>query len=544
MLTQAREQFLTVWNRQSNTQKIVLSVLVVTAIVLIALFLMWANTPSYAVAFSGLSDADAGQIVNKLDELGVPYQLRNGSTIMVPSNQVYQVRLRMATDGLPQGGTVGFELFSGNTFGMTDFTEKVNYQRALEGELERTIGSLSAVASVSVHIVTPDKTLLSGDQNPTTASITLQEKPGAQIDASQVQAITHLVASSVEGLKPENVVVVDVNGNLLASGSIDGETSMAAQSDSHQAVEQAAAANIQKKVQTILDSALGPNRSVVKANVTMDWTQRETTQQSYDPSATAVRSSQLMSETYTTDGTQMGGIPGASSNLPPIASVLTNTQQAGLYQHNEKTINYEITQVQSHEVATPGKIEKVSLSVLVDGVTDPNQLSALKSVIGAAAGIDETRGDTLAIQSMTFDRSYSEQQAADMNASQRNDLYIRIGEVVLGAIALLALLWYVQRLLSNIRLASSRNWKPILKPVAEIAGPMASMGAPMEMAAMLDAAGKEARPLSEPKSRYEVPVPVISEEDEHLQRLVVKLAGEDPSTVAEIIQMWLNEDER
>ena len=174
-------------------------------------------------AFSGLSESDAGQIVEKLNEQGTPYQLRGSGTILVPSDKVYEIRLQMAREGLPEGGTVGFELFSGNMLGMTDFTQRINYQRALEGELERTIMSLASVSEVWVHIVTPEKSLLESEQNPATASVTVKSSGARQFDTTHVQSIIHLVSSSVEGLLPENVVVVGVEGNLLASGSAGGD---------------------------------------------------------------------------------------------------------------------------------------------------------------------------------------------------------------------------------------------------------------------------------------------------------------------------------
>jgi flagellar M-ring protein FliF len=176
------QQVSSFWQKQNRSQRITMIVLVVALAVIIPVLIIWATTPTYVVAFSGLSEADAGQITQQLDTNKTPYKLRDAGTIMVPANSVYEVRLQMARDGLPASSTVGFEIFSGNTFGMTDFTEKVNYQRALEGELERTIGSLSAIQGVRVHIVTPEKTLLSSDQAPTTASITIQPKMGQTLD--------------------------------------------------------------------------------------------------------------------------------------------------------------------------------------------------------------------------------------------------------------------------------------------------------------------------------------------------------------------------
>ena len=203
MTVPLQQQLGSFWTRQSNSQKITLVVLLVAVAVLVPLFINWATQPTYAVAFSGMSETDAGQVVDKLTASNIPYQLNGTGTILVPQNMVYEVRLQMAKEGLPSSGTVGMEVFSGSTLGMTEFSQKVNYQRALEGELERTIGSLASIQTVRVHIVTPEKTLIVSEQSPTTASVMVSLKPGKSLDQSQVQSITHLVASSIEGLKPE-----------------------------------------------------------------------------------------------------------------------------------------------------------------------------------------------------------------------------------------------------------------------------------------------------------------------------------------------------
>jgi flagellar M-ring protein FliF len=556
MISQIRQQFGTFWDKQSKAQRIVLVTLVATGMVLIPLFLVWANTPSYAVAYSGLSETDAGVIVEKLNENTIPYQLRSSGTILVPSDQVYDVRLMMAREGLPEGGSVGFELFNGNTLGMTEFTQRVNYQQALEGELERTIGSLNAVDAVLVHVVTPERSLLASEQLPTTASITIKEKPAERLDAAQVRSITHLVASAVEGLKPEEVVVVDVSGNLLASGETNGESSAAAQTDNRRAAEIAAGRELQMKVQDILDKALGPNKSVVRANVSMDWTERETTTQSYDPAAAALRSAQNVMETYTTTNASLAGVPGAVSNLPPANTGVVPENQSVYYTRTEQTSNYELTQVQSHEVVMPGQITRVSLSVLVDGVTDPNRLEALKSVIGAAAGIDAQRGDMLAVETLAFDRTYYEAQAVDLESGERTDLYIKIGTGVAAGIILLLLLWYIQRLLTKLKLASAEAWKPVLYPVGE----MALSGAGYALQQIPGAAEKPqilqraqiqeaAPPLPEPKpERRALPprpqTPTITPEEEQLQNLIRSMAENNPSNLASIVQIWLSEDDR
>ena len=560
MLAQVSQQFSGFWKQQSKSSRFVFIILVTLGVVLIPLFIIWAQTPSYEVVYSGLSEADAGQIVSKLQEDGIDYKLQGSGTILVPSDQVYEVRLSMAQEGLPESSTVGFEIFSGNTLGMTEFTQRINYQRALEGELERTIGSLASIEAVRVHIVMPEDTLLSSQQPPTTASVTIKEKAGAHLDSAQVSAITHLLASSVENLTPENVVVVDVNGNMYSSGESGESGSTLAGTDSRRTAEAAAANEIKNKVQSLLDSALGPNKSIVQANVTLDFTERQTVTQSVDPDQTAILSSQSIVEVYTTTTGTVEGIPGAISNLPPAASGVSSDNSGVSYARNEKTDNYEVTKIQSEEVHTPGKIERISLSVLVDGVTDDAQLATLKSVIAAAAGIDENRGDSFAVESLAFDRSYIEAQQEELESSQKTDLYFKIGGWVAAGLIVVALLWYVQRLLSKLRLSSSEAWKPVMKPVSELGLPSpginprvpgiaASQPSQLEPSINNKAAAPSEgevvqRPKPQVKQMPKIELPSVTPEYTQLQKVVEGIADDDPSSLAEAIQLWLNEDEK
>lgn len=556
MLTQLRTQFLSFWKRQSRLQRIVLIALLATGLISLAAFIAWANTPSYSVAFSGLSESDAGQIVEKLAEAGVDYQIQDGGTILVPAAQVYEARLSMARQGLPQNGTVGFELFSGTTLGMTEFTQRVNYQRALEGELERTISSLEAIQGVRVHVVTPEKAILAADQAPTTASITLKLKPGQKLDAGQVRAITHLVAASVEGLSAEDVVVLDVAGNLLSVNGATAADSGASQTDSRRAAEAAQAALIESKVRNLLDSALGPNKSVVKASVSLDWDQREITTASVDPATSVIRSSQALTEAYSGNGLEIGGVPGALTNLPPLSTTTTlSGTQAAEYWRQENTTNYEFTQVESHQLVAPGQVERISLSVLVDGITETQRLQSLTTAIAAAGGIDTARGDVLAVESLAFDRSYYEQQAAAMEQDSQLELYVQIGLIALAVAAVIALLWYVQRLLNNLRMISAEAWQPVLMPAgalasasSPVAGLPAAAGAPgLPTGVAAPAGAASASPAPQPARPAPLPEPAIAQPsaaDEQVERILIRLAEENPTTVADVIRMWLSEDEK
>jgi flagellar M-ring protein FliF len=552
MLANLLEQFKKIWQDQTQTQRTILLIVIVVLAILVPTLVVTANKPSYGVAFSNLDATDAGNIVAKLQTENIEYQLRDGNTILVPTDRVYDVRLMMATEGLPKGGSVGFELFDTNTLGMTEFTQKVTYQRALEGELERTISSLEAVSAVRVHIVTPEKSLLSSTQSPTTASVTIKESSSRAMSSAQIQAITYLVANSVEGLDSQNVVIVDTEGNLLATGSgEDSYGSAVGQSDNRRATELAAAKDIETKVKSMLNTALGPNRSVVQVYVNMNWTEKEITSETFDATP-IVRSESITNEIYTTNMSELSGIPGATSNLPATADTVNPDTAGGevpLYERNEAVTNYELSSVQSHEVVHPGEIERVSLSVLVDGVTDEAQLAIIQDAIMAAAGIDTNRGDLVSVQSLTFDRTFETTTAEEIAAAENQELIFQIAQYAGVGLLLLIVFWYISRLLKNLKMASVEVWTPVLQPVSQ----MSSYSSEPEKIMFVEEhhieepkpEKKEEKPVKIDiekivKEKIQVPTP----EEEQMTRLVNRVAEENPASIAEIIQMWLSQDRK
>jgi flagellar M-ring protein FliF len=555
MFATLQEQLISYWKQQSQAKKITLAALLLAVIILAPILVNWANTPSYSVAYTGLSEADAAQIVQKLDENNILYQLKNSGTIEVPTDDVYTTRLLMAREGLPESSTVGYELFSGTSMlGMTEFSQEINYQRAIEGELQRTIGSLEAVQAVRVHLVTPEKSLLSSVQVPSTASVTIQVNPGHSLDSNQVRSITHLIASSVEGLSPENVVVVDSDGNMLAGGMTTETEVNQALKDDQRAIELAYAAEVQKRVQSLLDKILGPNRSIVQATVEMDWTQREMTSNTYAPTQVALRSSQIINES-SSDGGASGGVPGAVSNLPtPVAT--TTGAGTSMYQRSEETLNYEVSQTQLHEISAPGTINRISVSVMVDDITDPAQLASIKSAVEVAAGVDATRGDQIVVESFAFDRTAMDALAAELALQQQQELYLKIGMAVAAGIVVLALLFFALRMINNLRDSSKEKWKTIMQPVSQMAalendyaGPALKLQADLSTA--LSRLAEQNNQINAVKNGSDDVVVQVharnqatATEDEQNSRIISRLTEENPATVAEIIQIWLNEGKK
>jgi flagellar M-ring protein FliF len=549
MLAKITTQATDFWEKQKPTQRVILIAVAVLVVVMVPVLITWATQPTYTVAYSGLDETDAGSIVDQLKTLGISYKLE-GTTILVPSDKLYDVRLQIANAGLPKGSSSGYELFDKSSLGMTEFTQRITYQRAIEGELERTIGSLDSVDAVRVHIVTPEKTLLASEQAATTASITIKQKPGNQLDAGQIRAITYMTANAVEGLSAENVVVVDTNGIVLASGTSDGSAGSISQVDSRRAAELAAAADVQKRVKSLLDTALGPNKSVVQASVRLDWSDQEITTTTFQPTPNAIRSSQKTTESYTLDSTGTGGVAGATANLPtPVAAAATTTGSPTLYQRADETINYEVAQTENHQTIKPGMVDNISLSVLVDGINDQQQLQTLQTAIAAAAGIDQKRGDQISVQTLTFDKTYLENQNAELAVADRTRIITLVAEIVGGLLLLAALFWYISRLLKNLKVASISVWDPVLRPVPELSGmagggyELAATNAGQKSGPGLSAvAAKSNNLLQEATAR--ISPKTTTAEEQKMQALISRLAEDNPASVADVIQMWMNQDKK
>jgi flagellar M-ring protein FliF len=549
MLAKITTQATDFWEKQKPTQRVILIAVAVLVVVMVPVLITWATQPTYTEAYGGLDETDAGSIVAELKTLGINYKLE-GTTILVPSDKLYDVRLQIANAGLPKGSSSGYELFDKSSLGMTEFTQRITYQRAIEGELERTIGSLDSVDAVRVHIVTPEKTLLASEQAATTASITIKQKPGNQLDAGQIRAITYMTANAVEGLSAENVVVVDTNGVVLASGTSDGSAGSISQVDSRRAAELAAAADVQKRVKSLLDTALGPNKSVVQASVRLDWSDQEITTTTFQPTPNAIRSSQKTTESYTLDSTGTGGVAGATANLPtPVAAAATTTGSPTLYQRADETINYEVAQTENHQTIKPGMVDNISLSVLVDGINDQQQLQTLQTAIAAAAGIDQKRGDQISVQTLTFDKTYLENQNAELAVADRTRIITLVAEIVGGLLLLAALFWYISRLLKNLKVASISVWDPVLRPVPELSGmagggyELAATNAGQKSGPGLSAvAAKSNNLLQEATAR--ISPKTTTAEEQKMQALISRLAEDNPASVADVIQMWMNQDKK
>jgi flagellar M-ring protein FliF len=489
------------WDQLGWTQRgAIIGISVVTLGAVYFLF-MWASAPSYAVLFSNLSNQDAGAITTQLDSAKVPYQLSNGgATIMVPSAQVDAERLKLANQGLPSSGVVGFSLFDKTSIFQGDsFTEQINYTRALEGELTQTISQVQGVQSDTVNIVLPQQDLFSSDQAQPTASVLLKMGIGGTLSSGQIAGIQHLVASAVQGLKPDAVTIVDGNGTILSNNA--GTDTAAANGLTALQAQARYESNLEAQLGAMLDTVVGPNKAVVRVNADMNWTQSEATGTVYVPQSktspiTASKTSTNLSVGPSSANTA-GGTAGVASNAPTYGAGASIT---GTYTQTQKTadITYAPSMTTTHVLAAPGTLDRLSVAVVLDGVTNTAEVASIRQAISAAVGLQPTRGDQLSITSVPFDQSATKQATAALAAQQQRNLILSIARWAALIIVPLVLLFLLRRLLVPARLRAYQTEQPggvrVLEHRDELAGaiPVAALpGAQMQLRQSLAAVARE-----------------------------------------------------
>lgn len=518
-------QSLQVWQRLGRFQRLGLVGLALSAVALLLVIGSWARTPAYGVLFSNLSDEDAAAVVTRLKELRVPYQLSEGGVIRVPVEQVHETRLTLASAGLPRQGGVGFELFNQPTFGMSEEVVQMNIQRALQGELERTIMRLDAVEQARVHLAIPRPSLFIERQQEPTASVVLRLKPGRKLDRNQIQGVAHLVSRSVPGLKPENLTILDGEGNVLsdlldAAGA--GQTRISVtQLETQRELEK----TLERNIQAMLGQVLGSGRTAVRVNAQLDWDKVETTNEIYLPDGgqPALKSSHDLTESRT-DSNAAGGVPGVDSNVPTYQQP-AGAGSASQSQRSEQARNYEVSRRLQTISRTPGSVKRLSVAVLLDqaAAADPNQLAVIERAVAAAAGIDPARGDVITVSALPFstaelDREREAQQRLAEAQQREQWLSIaRIAAIFLGPLLMLLVLRYV--FLREPRRPTVRT----LGPAAAALGASEAFSLP--------------RPETPPVERAAPPSTALREQFREVLR-------KDPQPVVEIVTSWLEEDRR
>lgn len=454
-LRQLYEQLANIW-KSLNPQQRILGVVIFSGALIGLLWLsVWQTSPDYAVLFANLQPSDAGDVVEQLKATNVPYKITNGgATILVSDKRVAETRLTLAQEGIPRGGGVGYEIFDRSRLGITSFEQKVNLKRATEGELARTINQFDEVQWSRVQIVVPEHRLFTEQQRESTAAVFLNLMPGRTLGRNQVRAVQRLVANSVEGMKPQNVIILDQHANALtaaAGGGLDATELSGSQFELRSRVER----HFQRKLLSMFDRIVGPNKSVVSVSVDLDFDKIERTEEKYDPDGAVVRSEERQKESTSTPAARAEGVAGISANLPTVAQPAPALIGGPQKQTSSSVTNYEISKTIARIIKSPSTIKGISVSIVVDGtykVTEDEEgkttreyiprtdeeIEKYKRMVLAAVG--NSTATVAEVINVPLDATIAEwDRAAAAQARERRDLYYAIGKGALSVAILVSI---------------------------------------------------------------------------------------------------------
>jgi flagellar M-ring protein FliF len=405
------------FNSLTLIQKISIALIFIIVIISIFMLVQWSSKPQHSVLYSGLNPEEAASVVEKLDDAKIDYELSDDGTIIkVESNELANARLTLAGEGVPYNSIVGFELFDQQFFGLTDFTQQVNYQRALEGELSRTISEISEVDSARVHLVLSEEDLFTEENTAASASIIVKLNDGAVLSSTSIQAIGNLAANAVKGLKLENISIVDTNGNLLSAGGED-DALLAEKQKMVREVEK----EIEDSITNMLTRVFGSGSVIVSVKADMDFNKKQSETETYltdEDGNGVVMNSTTLKENYDRSSSEddTGGEAGTDSNVPqfedadgdeedsPVYAELTDDQESesNFYSKEESQIEYGVSRKIERIEYNGGEIEKLSIGIFLNADVPGDQIEDIKSVVASAAGIDIDRGDSISIKKMNF----------------------------------------------------------------------------------------------------------------------------------------------
>lgn len=424
------------------------------------------STPEMELLYAELQPSEAAAISKKLEEAKVPYTVDKGGTkIMVPADQVGPMRMRMAAQGLPSGGSVGYEIFDKSEgLGATSFMQNINHLRALEGEMARTVQTLNGVQQARVHLVLPKRELFARQQNPATASVFLKLRPGMQLSRENIQAIQQLIAASVPNLDPARISIVDDKGKLLARGTgSDTAEAMAANAEEK---KQAYEGRLARTVEDLLGRTLGYGKVRAEVSADLDFDRITTQSEIFDPESQVVRSTQTVTEANESSDRDPLQPVTVDQNLPTAQAGNTNAGplSSNKSNRNEETINYEISKTSKSHVRETGQVRRLSVAVLVDGTYQlskdnppayqprtEQEIESIKALVRSAVGLDAVRGDTLEVVNMRFWSPEDDiQKPEELFLGMTKEDIFRIAEmVVLGIVAVLIILLVIRPLISR-----------------------------------------------------------------------------------------------
>jgi flagellar M-ring protein FliF len=465
-LSQLASQLAAIWGQLGLNQRI--SVILATVVLLAGLggVAFWSSRPDYTLLYGKLDEGEASKVVAALDEAKIPYQARGGGSIYVPSDKVYQVRMQMAGKGIPRGEGVGFEIFDKASFGLSDFVQRANYARAIQGELSRTISQLDQVESARVMIVMPENRLLTDNSRKPTASVFVRIKGNGQLSSGAINSIRFLVANSVEGLQANNVSVVDNQGNVLSENQEND--SVAGMSVNQLTARRNYEQYLTKKAEGMLEQVLGPGQAVVRVSTDLNWDTLTKTEEKFDPDGQVARNSTINDETTDTDAANASGTPGVSANGVPNSTNVSAVPVTANHSHKKITTStYEINKITSSLMEAGGGVKRISSAVFIaerfEGTgadrkavpRSPEELEKLRNIVKSALGIQEngdpTRKDELTLAEMPFNDQVGSGLTQQLDVQEKHQMWMDLAQKLIYPAMAIGMIFMFWRLLKNTK---------------------------------------------------------------------------------------------
>ena len=413
----------------STGKLVAMAILVGGTIAGLAFLLTWSETGDLHPLYSNLAPEDAAEIVAKLKESQIPYKLTmDGTGVRIPYEKIHETRLELASQGLPRGTDIGFEVFDDTKLGVTEFVQNVNYQRALQGELSRSINTLTEVESSRVHIVMPARSLFIEEEEPATASVILKLRRGKYLSKDQIQGIVHLTSSSIPRLAPEDVTIIDNSGKMLAGFK---EKSTVSQITSNQlAFQEKKERLLENRVKTMLESVLGQDKAIVRVSCLLNFIQQEKTEELFLPDNTVIRSEQASNSILNDSAGTASGVPGLQANVAPNNTGTATTGGAMNNQKRQFTKNYEVGKLTNRQIMPIGSIQRLSVAVVVDGTYQQaeegaeeeqaqyvpratEEMAKLENLVKSAVDYDVVRGDKIEVVNIPFEVDVASDMASE-----------------------------------------------------------------------------------------------------------------------------------
>ena len=555
------EQIKAFFTRYTLQQKLALAGSAALVLLLLWVMVFFMNRVEYQTLYADLDPQEAQSIVQKMQDLKVPYELgSDGRTVKVAADKIAEIRIQMASQGLPESGRIGFEIFDRTNFGLTNFQEQVNYQRALEGELARSIMTLAEVEAARVHLVLAKESLFQTSDDQTKASVILKLKNGRALSPAAAQGIVNVVASSVKGLQSEKVVLIDYRGKILSRNE-SGDSGLSAQQlDARQKLE----TELSGKIVQILEPAVGQGKVRPQVSVVMNFQQVEETVEQYDPQGSVVRSQNKLEERQPRNE-RAGGIPGprATPAANPAAPGAAPDQTAAtavpdnLLKQNE-TINYEVTKAVRHVVNPVGKVDRVSVAVIIDNHTkvtpgsdgkpqttqEPRNAEDMKKyreLVSAAIGFNPTRGDQLTLENISFEGEAEFIEKPNFLEKQGPLIMTGLRYLIIPIVFVILYLFFIRPVQKSV----FTSWAPAGAPsstrnLPRLPGNVQTPMTVKQLEAQLSGVPMKDDYANTPEREF-LPLPSPSK-IEMIRKRVVEHAQTDPETVARLVRMWLADE--